>query len=113
MTIISVKHTLPLLSILSYLSFLTLTFTGCKNKKPPEFNYQLSLQMQESITRNNRTLSFYFYSDSFKEKAGFKLEAKLVKNKKRISIKLFNLPKSPPSITPLETTVRLDNLTKG
>ena len=69
--------------------------------------------MQESISGDSRRLSFYFYSDGFKEKAGFKLDAKLVKNKKLISIKLYNTPKSPPSIIPLETTVHLDSLTKG
>lgn len=54
-----------------------------------------------------------FHSNDFAEKVAFKLQNKVLKKGHDIKLNLYNTPDTPPSNTPLETTVRIGNLENG
>ena len=88
---------------------------SCHNKPKQVFTYKLQLNMTEKVLDSTRSLLFNFKSNDFKEKAGFKLNSKVIVDRQNNTIELFLTTKAntPPSSAPLETATELDSLQIG
>ncbi|UAY54111.1 hypothetical protein [Arachidicoccus terrestris] len=87
--------------------------SGCREKKAHNLSYHLTMEMSETISDNKRTLSFNFWSNSLKEKAGFRLQNKVLKHQNKIKVNLYTAANTPPSNAPLETVANIDSLENG
>lgn len=87
--------------------------SGCGEKTAHNLDYHLTMEMSETILNNNRTLSLNFWSNSLKEKAGFRLQNKVLKHKNEIKVNLYTAANTPPSNSPLETVANIDSLENG
>lgn len=82
---------------------------GC-GKKTTGLNFHLNLALSETISNNDRSLCMNFWSNSLKERAGFRLRSHVSKASGNINITLSTIAATPPSKAPLETTAVINRL---